>query len=144
MLKSMEKNCTAWCISMILQFLRFYRGMYLGIENSIEFENIAREVYQRLRHNKYVVSRFITALVKNKNINAIVETIFNSVLFRNVIKEEILYCNKFDSSEQVLCLACIAIGQLKEALRLIEKINDSDVRLIYKNYISHILGEQFE
>ena len=142
MLKSMGKELYRLVHQYDSPIFKILWGMYLGIENSIEFENIAREVYQRLRHNKYVVSRFITALVKNKNINAIVETIFNSVLFRNVIKEEILYCNKFYSSEQVLCLACIAIGQLKEALRLIEKINDSDVRLIYKNYISHILGEQ--
>lgn len=119
-------------------------GLYLSLEDNVEFEKIAREAYQQLKYNKYIVSKYITALIKNMNVDAIVEAVFNSVFFNNAIKEEVLFCKELGDSDLIICLASIAIGNLKEALRWIDKIGNDEVKLIYKNYINYIIGEKLE
>lgn len=119
-------------------------GLYLSLEDTTEFEKIAREAYQQMKHNKYIVSKYITALIKNRNIDAIVEAVFNSVFVDNVIKEEVLFCKELGDSDLIICIASIAIGNLKESLQWIDRIGNDEVKLVYKNYINYIVGEKLE
>jgi len=117
-------------------------GQYVSLKDKIEFERIAQTAYQQMRNNKYIVLKYITALIKNRNIDAIVETVFNSPFFSNVIKEEVLF--RQNNPDLVICLANIAIGNLKEALRLIDNFEDNEIKLIYKNYIKYIVEGKLE
>jgi Electron transfer flavoprotein, alpha subunit len=75
-------------------------------------------------------------------IDKLIEIAVNSPYIREEVRSELLFCKKINNLKAIECISYLCIGNLREALICLEKIEKTDVKLIYNVYIDYILGEK--
>jgi hypothetical protein len=117
------------------------KAMSLNLKDSREFEKRVKGAYNKF-NNKYIEKQYLTVLLQNNKIDKLIEIAVNSPYIREEVRSELLFCKKINNLKAIECISYLCIGNLREALICLEKIEKTDVKLIYNVYIDYILGEK--
>ena len=116
------------------------KAVYANLENTYKFEKMVQKLYRKHK-KKYIERQYLIALLQNKKINDSIEVVLNSQYIKEELKQELSFCKTRNDIKSMECLLYMCIGNFREALDLIDEINDQDIKLIYLIYINYILGE---
>ena len=115
-------------------------ALYSNLEDSNKFENLAKQAYNAGKY-KYVERTYLDALYKNKKRNEFIKVVSQSQYIQKELKQELVLSQQRKDFRAVDIISCICIGDIKQALNLIEKL-PNEKRVKYLIYIKYLLGEE--
>lgn len=141
LIKNMENEIVKACLKYDSPIFETIKAMCLNLQDVRKVEKSIADIYNKF-NNKYIEKQYLMALLNNKKTIKFIEIVANSSYIREEVKGELLYCKKTNNLSAVECISYICVGNLREALRCIEKIENTYIKLIYNVYLNYILGEK--
>lgn len=119
------------------------KGISINLEETCGFEKSVEEAYREKKY-KYIEKQYLTALFFNKNIDKFISVAEKSMYTSEELKKELLHIKEISDDKRMDIVANICIGRIKEAILLVNELNDENVKEIYSAYIRMLLGEEIK
>lgn len=116
------------------------KAAYLNLEDGKRFEEASKEVYN-LKKTNYTERQYLKALIQNHNIADLINVILNSSFVKEELKEEILYLQKTNNLKGIFVIGYICTNDIKTALKLIEELDNENLKVVYHIYLKTLLEE---
>lgn len=143
LIKNIQNKLNYICGQYDSAIFKTLKGISINLEETCGFEKSVEEAYGEKKY-KYIEKQYLTALFFNKNMDKFISVAEKSMYTSEALKKELLHIKEISDDNRMNIVANICIGRIKEAILLVNELNDEKVKEIYSAYIRMLLGEEIK